>query len=91
MGDSYFYINVIYTIQKGTHYILKDISEFISISERDLIHFNKAIALSFFEIIGLDIENIQIIKYYDDIYKGWINLSDEEIELKKIKIQKFNY
>ena len=85
MGDSYFYINVIYTIQKGTHYILKDISEFISISERDLIHFNKAIALSFFEIIGLDIENIQIIKYYDDIYKGWINLSDEEIELKKNK------
>ncbi len=85
MGDFNFDINLIYTIQTGNYYFEKDNKTLISISERDFIHFNKRVALLLLEKMGLDIENIKTIRYYDYNYKGWIILSDKEIKLKKEK------
>ena len=77
MGDFNFDINLIYTIQTGNYYFEKDNKTLISISERDFIHFNKRVALLLLEKMGLDIENIKTIRYYDYNYKGWIILSDK--------------
>ncbi len=87
MGDINFDINLIYTIQTGNYFIEKENKTLISISDREFMNFNKMVALSLLGKIGLDIENIKTIRYYDCIYKGWILLSDKEIKLKKKKIQ----
>ena len=85
MGDINFDINLIYTIQTGNYFIEKENKTLISISDREFMNFNKMVALSLLGKIGLDIENIKTIRYYDCIYKGWILLSDKEIKLKKKK------
>ena len=87
MGDIYFDINLIYTIQTGNHFIEKENKTLISISDREFMNFNKMVALSLLGKIGLDIENIKTIRYYDCTYKGWILLSDKEIKIKKKKFQ----